>query len=545
MTAYHFASRPRPRLRAAFKPLGVTMIRIAASPFVNIRRVPSLFSVTVVGLALLARPAQVPSQTTTLVSSSASGGTSGNGASFLSAINANGRFVAFESDASDLVPNDNNGTTDIFVRDMQTGRTSLVSVNQAGDGSGNGDSDAFGAVISSSGRFLVFRSNASDLVANDTNGNPDVFVRDLRNGTTTLVSVNLAGSASGNDGSGYDGPSISDNGRFVAFVSAASDLVALDTSNGDNIFVRDLKKNTTSLVTVNQAGTGGGNGGTCVSAISADGRFVVFSSGASDLVPNDTNGKWDVFVRDLALGKTILVSTNRAGSGGGNGDSIVPTNNPISADGRYVVFYSDASDLVANDTNGKRDVFVRDLRKGTTTLVSIDRFAQGSGNGSSPVAIEPQISTNGRLVGFDSDASDLVMKDSNGVADAFAHDLNEGTTVLASGNQAGTSSGNGSSSMGAVSAKGHFIAFVSDASDLVAGDTNGATDVFVHDLRNGLTTLESVNRDGSASGNQPSGAVAGVLFSADEHFIAFNSYASDLVANDDNGVADVFVRAIK
>ncbi len=197
---------------------------------------------------------------------------------------------------------------------------------------------------------------------------------------TTLVSVNQLGTDSGNDNSG--GPALSANGRFVAFTSSATDLVASRTSRdqGANIFVRDLQTGTTALVSVNRIGTDSGNGGSGHPSLSANGRFVAFLSDASDLVANDTNGQEDVFVRDLQTGTTVLVSINRAGTNSGNGRTGTPL---ISADGRFVAFASLADDLVANDTNRATDIFVRDLQMGTTTLVSVNRAGTHSGNGAS------------------------------------------------------------------------------------------------------------------------------------------------------------------
>ena len=389
--------------------------------------------------------------------------------------------MAFESDASDLVATDTNGEFDVFVRDLKTGTTTLVSVNRAGTNSGNSLSS--NPVLSADGRFVAFRSQASDLVATDTNGEFDIFVRDLKTGTTTLVSVNQAGTDSGN-GISSEGYRFSENGRFVGFVSGASDLVATDTNGTVDVFVRDLKRRTTTLVSVNQAGTDSGNefsGGVEAPTLSADGRFVAFRSLASDLVATDTNGATDVFVRDLKTGTTTLVSVNRAGTNSGNGFS---ESSVLSADGRFVAFRSLASDLVATDTNGQQDVFVRDLKRRTTTLVSVNQAGTDSGNGGSRGSA---LSEDGRFVAFKSDASDLVATDTNGATDVFVRDLKRRTTTLVSVNQAGTDSGNGGSgppdifSEGTpfLSANGRIVAFESDASDLVTTDTNGQQDVFV------------------------------------------------------------------
>jgi uncharacterized repeat protein (TIGR01451 family) len=357
----------------------------------------------------------------TLVSVNGAGTGSGNADSRFPATSANGQVVAFVSLATDLVAtNDTNATFDVFARDLQAGTTTLVSVNRAGTNSGDSASAENSApVLSADGRFVAFESFASDLVANDTNNDGDVFVRDLQAGTTTLVSVNSGGTASGNGRSSR--PVLSTSGRFVAFQSDASNLVAKDTNNRDvptDVFVRDLVEGSTTLVSVNRAGTDSGNGPSSAPALSADGRFVAFESSADDLVAiSRNNNTTDVFVRDLVAGTTTLVSVNGAGTASGNSES---GGLAMSADGRIVAFFSLASDLVASDANNRSDVFVRDLVAGRTTLVSLNRAGTDSGNGFSGNDIIA-LSADGRFVAFESDADDLVTNDTNGSAsDIFA-----------------------------------------------------------------------------------------------------------------------------
>ena len=415
----------------------------------------------------------------------------------------------------------------------------LVSVNRGGTDSGNGASDY--PKFSADGRLVVFSSKASDLVDTDTNGAQDIFVRDLASGTTTLVSVNRTGTDSGNSGTGsFD---ISANGRFVVFKSKASDLIAADTDGTWNIFVRDLVGGTTTLVSINRDGTASCNSGTGSFDISADGRFVVFESDASDLVDTDTNYDWDIYVRDLENGTTTLVSLNREGTDAGNSTSMEPQ---ISADGRFVAFISMAGDLVAMDTNWNWNIYVRDLENGTTTLASVNHEGTASGSGNSgcdspisaPFKHTRMISADGRFVVFESDANDLVATDTNRTWDIFVRDLVEGTTTLVSVNREGTDAGNYDSSYSEISADGRFVSFASEADDLVATDTNGERDVFVRDLVKGTTTLVSVNRAGTDS---CSDGAFGPEISADGRRVAFMSSGSDLVAADTNGVSDVFV----
>jgi Tol biopolymer transport system component len=324
----------------------------------------------------------------------------GNGSSSGPALSADGRYVAFTSDASNLVPGDTNGTSDVFVRDRLARRTWRVSVGA--DGQGNSFSG--GAAISADGRYIAFDSNASNLVRRDTNRSVDVFVRDIVAGITWRVSVGAAGQAQGGDS--YD-PAISADGRYVAFTSDAANLGPSVTTEQTNVFVRDLVNHVTHQVTLDVDMLG------CFDpALSADGRFIAFDSVAPNLVPGDTNGKFDVFVSDMSTGADQRVSVGAAGQG--NGNSSAPA---LSADGRYVAFYSDASNLVPGDTNGKADVFVRDRLSGITRRASVGAAGQANGN-----STYPAIASDGRSVAFDSAASNLVRGDTNRVVDVFVRD---------------------------------------------------------------------------------------------------------------------------
>src|SRR5438876_8258911 len=216
-----------------------------------------------------------------------------------------------------------------------------------------GNSDSSGSVISADGRFVLFLSSASNLSTNDDGGRRfvDVFVRDRTNHTTTLVSVNQTGTGGGNGHS--VSPVISADGRYVAFESEATNLVSNDTNGLSDVFLRDLQSGTTLLLSVNSSGTGVGNGASTSPVMSADGRYVAFVSGAGDLVANDTNGATDVFVRDLQNGTTILASVRADGNTSGNDDSDSPTLTP---DGRWLAFRSKATNLVAGVTNRQGEV---------------------------------------------------------------------------------------------------------------------------------------------------------------------------------------------
>ncbi len=310
----------------------------------------------------------VSSETTTPVSVNTSGGLSGGNSA---SISADGRYVAFASSATDLVPGDGNGVPDVFVRDLQTDSTSRVSVDTAG---GDPNAISFGPSISADGRYVAFRSDASDLVVGDGNGFPDFFVRDLQTVYTTRVSVDTAGGDQ--NASSFGSPSISADGRYVAFGSLASDLVAGDGNGAVDVFVRDLQSGVTTRVSVDTAG-GDPNGQSFFDvSMSGDGRYVAFTSEASDLVPGDGNGARDVFVRDLLLSRTIRLS-QRMFHGEADGPSVLPS---ISQDGRYVAFDSEATNLVDGDENGFRDVFVKYARVVTVTGMTPNSLARGATN---------------------------------------------------------------------------------------------------------------------------------------------------------------------
>jgi Tol biopolymer transport system component len=444
--------------------------------------------VSVVSLGFAASP-QARAASTERVSVD-NAGNQGNADSSDSAVSDDGRFVAYYSLASNLVPGDTNGAADIFVRDRQTGTTQRVSVDGAGN-QGNGDS--FGPALSADGRLVSFRSQASNLVPGDTNGAIDDFVYDRQSGAIERVSVDSTGTQG--NGDSFE-TSISDNGRFVAFLSFASNLVPGDNNAVSDIFVHDLQTDTTERASVDSAGTTEANGQSYFPQISADGRFVAFRSDASDLVPGDTNGVSDIFVRDRQTGTTERVSVDGSGAEG-NGDSFGPT---ISDNGRFVAFRSDSSNLVPGDTNGVSDIFVRDRQTGATERVSVDG-AGVEGNGNS---FGPSISEDGRFVAFRSHASNLVPGDLNGRDDIFVRDRQTGTTQLVSVANTGTQ-GDAPSFEPAISADGRFVAFRSDASTLVPGDTNASRDVFIRDTAASPSapTLSATDPASPANDNSP------------------------------------------
>jgi Tol biopolymer transport system component len=397
------------------------------------------------------------------------GGAQGVGASRFPEISDDGRTVAFQSVAPNLVPGDTNGASDVFARDRVTGATELVSVGLGG-APGNNPSEY--PSISADGRYVAFDSLASNLVPVDANPTFDVFVRDRLNGSTELVSVDSAGGAANGD---CYSPAISADGRFVAFVSNAGNLVPGDTNADFDVFVHDRMTGTTERVSVDSNGAQADSASDWC-AISADGRFVVFSSTATNLVPGDTNGDYDVFLRDRQAGVTECISVDAAGIPG-NGFSDVSS---ISGDGRFVAFTSLASNLVSGDTNATYDAFLRDRQAGTTERVSLSTGgAEGDHGG-----IARTVSPDGRYVAFSSFSTNLVPGDTNGVTDVFVRDRVGGTTLRVDVDSLGGQTNQTSDLAGrkAMSPDGRFVVFESYASNLVPGDTNGAVDVFVHDV---------------------------------------------------------------
>jgi len=391
--------------------------------------------------------------------------------------------------------------------------------------------------LSVDGRWLAFTSQANNLVAGDTNGTVDVFVKDLATGGIVRVSVDSAG-VQGNRDSTY--PSISGDGRFVAFMGQSDNLVTGDTNGYDDVFVHDRDPDAngvfdegngvTTRVSVRSAGAEAlsASGFPC---ISADGSTVAFYSYASNLINGDTNGVADIFVHELVGAKTKRVSVDSSGNQANDASYY----SSISADGQLVAFSSHASNLVAGDANGAVDVFVRDRTLKTTTRVSVDS-AGGEANAASEW---PALSADGSAVAFTSSASNLVAGDTNALDDVFVHDRNTGATERASVDSAGTEADLMSSSNGfGISADGRFVAFISGATNLVAGDTNDVADVFVRDRTTATTTRASVD----TSGSEGDGASYAPGLSANGSFVAFVSTADDLVASDANGQQDVFVR---
>ncbi|HEV7650421.1 MAG TPA: hypothetical protein VGP26_19925 [Actinophytocola sp.] len=410
--------------------------------------------------------------------------------------------------------------------------TEFVNVNTAGQ-KADAKTSRFPSV-SETGLIVAFDSDGTNLAGGDTNGLRDVFVRYRGVPMTIRASVSTSGTQ-GNGDSGH--PALSTFAERVAFESSASNLVSGDTNGVGDIFVRNLySPQSTDRVSVSSTGVQA-NGVSGAASISADARDVTFSSVASNLVPGDTNGEGDVFVRDVIAGTTTRVSVSSTGAQG-NGQSFQSSTN-----GRYVAFVSSASNLVPGDTNGVNDVFVRDLVAGTTIRVSLTE-AGGQANGNSDA---PSMSPDGILVAFASDATNLVTGDTNHAKDVFTRQLPSHLTTRASVSSSGEQA-NGPSfspSMGNAIDAGGIVAFVSSATNLVSGDTNRIDDVFRRDTSEPVTGRAPTERWSVATGGSQAtgGTVTGQPAMVNNgQAIAFVSNAANLAPGDSLLTQDVFLR---
>lgn len=414
-----------------------------------------------------------------------------------------------------------------------SGTTTRVSVDSAGNQATARDGHSGNVGIDGDGRLIVFDSWEPAFVPGDGDDLADVFVHDLEAGATSLVSRSSSGRKGNSDSRNA---ALSADGRYVTFTSNATNLVRRDRNGDGDVFVRDLQTGETTRVSLSTAGQeADGDSFNTSPSISGDGRVVVFQSFADNLVGGDTNRAPDVFAHDRATGVTTRVSVDSAGTQSNRGSGLAV----VSADGRHVAFLSDASNLVANDTNGERDVFVHDLLTGATTRINVDSAGNQAVGNPRVSFVEPAISGDGRFVAFGSLAANLVPGDTNGRFDIFVHDRQTGTTSRVSVDSAGTQ-GNERSTNPTISADGRFVAFQAWASNLVAYDTNDVVDVFVHDRQTGLTTRESVDSTGVQGDEQ---SVGGYI-APNGGRVAFESFATNLVAGDTNDLKDVFVHEL-
>jgi Tol biopolymer transport system component len=428
-----------------------------------------------IGLSILPCSIAIGQEKLSRVSVDSSGTGIANGSSTHPCISADGRFIAFSSDARNIVAGDTNNIVDIYVRDMLTGVTEIASVDSAGV---QGNKDSRRPSISADGRFVSFDSKADNLVAGDTNGFSDVFVRDRLTQTTIRVSVDASGNESNSDS--YFS-SISGDGNVVAFPTDASNLVTGDTNGKSDVFVHDTRTGVTERVSVDSAGVeGNGSSGSIGESLSFDGRFVGFDSGASNLVSGDSNSSTDVFVRDRLLGTTQICSLDSSGLQGDAGSVF----GSLSSDGRLVVINTFATNLVPNDANANLDVVLRDTATGITELVSAN--PNGVPGNKDSVVLGRAIDDHARFITFMSSSDDLVAGDRNTKSDIFVRDRVAGLTTRINVDSAGKEA-DSSSDEPTITADGRLVTFSSYAKNLVPPDFGSWTDVF---LRGPYLTME-------------------------------------------------------
>ncbi len=524
--------------------------------------------------------------TTTLISVNLAGTGGGNGDSLPVDISTNGQFVLFESSATNLVAGDTNNVSDIFMRDLVHGTTTLVSVSTNG-GFGNGVSRS--STMTPDGRYVAFVSSASNLVLGDTNGIPDVFIRDLQGGTTTIASMG----ATGLYYTSSELPDITPDGHYVAFYSTATNLIPGVQTTGE-IYVRDLFGGITTMASagahaIAQSVIGTTNTISYNHTISGDGQFVAYEASSSasplaegiilryslvtgltdivntnatglpasgnelnhrclDLTPDgrfiafvaNASANSAIYVWDAQSAGTTLVSANTNNALPGNGNCDWPVIDPT---GRFVAFLSSGTNLTTNIWSGGFHLYLRDMQAATTTL--IDSGTNGIGSLSDPTF--PRMSTNGMLVAFESYDGTLVANDNNHAFDVFVSNLANNTMELTSVHLPAlpflTPDGPSTLTTLSVSTNARYVAFFSEADNLVASDTNGLRDVFVRDLLLGTNILVSVDTNGILPGT---GLSTGAAISANGRYVAFTSSASNLVTlADTNKAQDVFVRDLQ
>ncbi len=466
------------------------------------------------------------------------------------ALSADGSVAVF--DAANLLPDNRHLNYNVFARDLVAGATGLISVRQPAlpSQTPNGLSGLTPFSVSANGRFVAFYSDADDLVPNDTNAFGDIFVRDLIAGANILVSVNINGSASG-DGLSTD-PAISSNGQYVVFTSSADNLVPGGT-NEQNVYIRDLQAGTTALVSVSTDGINPGNGDSFLPIISANGRYVLFHSKASNLATGAAGGGENLFFRDLQTGITYALTSASSGTGvysasmtpdgqsvaffgaatGASGtlfvwnsqsNALSYTSNPgISSTQLPFVSISPNGQQLAYLVNSYENFYIADLVSNTVSTINpIGYFSSHAGL---------QFSSNGRFLTYAGNISGSL------TPNVYLYDFQTGNNLLISQNfnAPGTASDNSDSP--AISPNGRFIAYRSFATNVVPDDFNNVADLFIYDASNHATILVSVNGTGNYTADDRS---LKPVFSGDSRTLLFQSWASDLFAPDFNSDSDIF-----
>jgi len=465
-----------------------------------------------------------------------------------------GRFLAFDCSDADLIANDNNHASDVFVRDLTSNTVELVSMRDAGFPSQTASALALGSqfAVSADGRYVTFATPAASLLPNCTNVYRQVLIADLLGGSNILVSVDTNGLPNA-DGASTD-PVICSDGTRVAFASPADNLTPGDTNHASDVFVRDLVARSTILVSVATNGLNAGNNKSSAPVLSADGQYVLFRSRASNLAPGTPPLAFDnLFLRDLQAATTYAVSRSGILAAAMTPDArfvaFSGTNSGIflwDAQSAAVVF-SNTTPLVsfpaiALSPDGNRlaarsssQLYLWD-HTGTNTWVLVGTNA-ASGLGHAAM----QFSADGRYLVF-ATSTPLVPSDTNGKADVYLYDFQTQSNLLVSRSLDGLSAGSDVSDSPAISPDGRLIAWRSSATNIVASDSTALSDVYVFDRFSGVTTLLSQSAFGAFSGNEVSSAP---IFSGDSRTVVFRSWASDLVTGDFNQSGDLFAAELQ
>jgi Tol biopolymer transport system component len=467
-------------------------------------------------------------------------------------MSADGNLIAFGASDGNLVSNDNNHQVDVFARDLTSNAIELISAYHPTLPSltPNGFNSLFSSSVSTNGRHIAFTSEADNLLANDTNRLRDVFVRDLQLGTNLLVSVGINGFA-GNGRSSE--PAISGGGNWVAFSSHATNLVAGDTNKSQDIFLRDVQAGTTTLVNISTNG-GFGDADAYLPVISTDARYVLFRSQSRNLANGSFGtGIENLFLRDRQFETTYALTTGSSGAG--------ISSAAMTPDGRFVAFVgrvgTGGTNLYVWDSQSASRNYTNSVTSPATVSISPDgqRVALLGGNplslsivdlASSSIRVVSagtflsrpglRFSANGRFLAYATSAA-KVPNDTNAAQDVYLYDFETGTNLLVSRSFDSAGAPNGSSDTPEISADGHYVAYRSAASNIVESDLNTVPDVFLYDVAHGGTTLVSVNRFGSSTADNRS---LTPLFSGDGKSLVFQTWASDLPGQDFNQFCDLF-----
>ncbi|MDH5182567.1 MAG: hypothetical protein OEX12_01635 [Gammaproteobacteria bacterium] len=430
------------------------------------------------GLLLLGLCAAMPLQALERVSVSSQNGQA-NGNSYLVANSADGRYIAFDSDASNLVAGDTNGVRDVFIRDRVSGMLERVSISSSGTQALH---ISAAAGVSADGRYVSFQSRGA-LAPGASDGVYQIYRRDRVRGVTQLVSAGSGGVA-GNANSMRS--SISANGRYILFYSSANNLAAGDSNGVRDVFLKDMQTGTVERISVSSSGVAG-NGESFEAAMSPDARFVAFTSMSTNLTGSTIAKQRHIYLRDRQTGNTRIISKTASGVLA-NQTTFSPA---LSDDGRYVVYYSKANNLAAGTTGASLQILFFDGNSGNTTLLS-----RGiSGSEGNDLSYSPSISADGRFVSFTSFANNLISGDSNGVADIVLLDRQKNEMQIITQSEAGVL-GNGTAiGTPALSRDGNSIAFSTYASNLLSGDSNNVSDIFVRNLNTNTVPIASAGAD--------------------------------------------------